>query len=64
MEEKLLNDYLIAFTKRDNDFKQSEDKKAKEYIDKKKLSIRIINNKWTKFLSIFKKHILIFQQSI
>lgn len=61
--KKLLDDFLLAYIKRDNDMRQEEDKEAQEFIDKNKLSIWIITDKrWSKFLSIYKKHNLIYQQ--
>lgn len=59
--QELLDNYLLTYVKRDTNLK---DKQTKEYIDKNKLSIRILESKWNKFLSIFKRNNLIFQQVI
>lgn len=59
--QELLDNYLLTYVKRDTNLK---DKETKEYIDKNKLSIRILESKWNKFLSIFKRNNLIFQQVI
>lgn len=60
-EQELLQNYLLTYVKRDTNLK---DKEVKQYIDKNKLSIRILDSKWQRFLSLFKNNKLFFQQMI